>query len=96
MWDLETIKHMNTPEEIKKSQALARGVNGVDASSDADVGSNPATSTKKLYTPDELVALGATDTYPYTVKEFLERRKRRADIKIGCIKQSLGENDLQT
>ncbi len=74
MWDLETIKHMNTPEEIKKSQALARATNG-----------------ERLYTPDELIALGAADTYPYTVKEFLERRKRQADIKIGCIKQSLGE-----
>lgn len=59
MWDSETIKHMNTPKEVKKSQALARATNG-----------------ERLYTPDELIALGATHTYPYTLKEFLERKEK--------------------
>tara|TARA_Y100000593_G_scaffold89541_1_gene174000 strand:+ start:274 stop:492 length:219 start_codon:yes stop_codon:yes gene_type:complete len=71
------------------SEKDKEGANGVDVSSDAEVGSNPTASTK-TYTPAELEELGITHTYPYTVKEFLERR-RQADIKIGCIKQSLGE-----
>lgn len=71
MWDLKTIKHMNTPEEVEKSQTLARATNG-----------------ERLYTPDELDALGLNHTYPYTVKQVLDMREESSEVFMGCVRQS--------
>jgi hypothetical protein len=81
MWDLETIKHMNTPEEIEKSRNRARAMNKIAYSA---VENSVATVRPFVYTNHDkiLASSHASDL------EFAEREVAHGRGKIKFVSDS--------
>lgn len=77
MWDLETIKHMNTPEEIEKSRNRARAMNKIAYSA---VENSVATVRPFVYTShDKILASSHASDLEYAKREV---SRGRGNIKI--------------